>query len=444
MYHALVEKIKGVVGSQHTLTGVDLSPYVLEGRTPEVAAFPGSVEEVSELVTLASEAELPVVPWGGGTKSEIGGPPSRPGLVLGFRRLDRLLEHEPGDLTATVQAGITLDTLQALLAKWGQWLSLDPPFANRATIGGVLAADASGPRRYLYGTSRDLLIGLRVVAADGSVVRGGGKVVKNVAGYDLPKLYIGSFGTLGLIVEATFKLRPLPNDDRLLVARFNRLKECGSAVKNLLASDLIPSAVELLDAEALRGTGLAEDSSEGAALLIGFDGLPEQVLWQCQEAPRLFSTCGLVAHRILNGQARDEAWRVVRELPRRVAAGPRARMKLTVLPMQVAEVVEQLVSVAQMHGLRAAVSAHAGVGIITAVLSGGGDPTTSVVATLRAWRELARGTGGHAVLEWAPLVVKEAVAAWDPPGPAFRIMERIKTQLDPKGILNPGRFVGGL
>ncbi|MFQ5828106.1 MAG: FAD-binding oxidoreductase [Candidatus Methylomirabilia bacterium] len=444
MHQALVEKIKGVVGSQHTLTGVELSPYVLEGRTPEVAVFPASAEEVSELVALASEAELPVIPWGGGTKIEIGGAPTRPGLVLGLKRLNRLVEHEPADLTATVEAGITLEALQGLLAKWGQWLSLDPPFGNRATVGGVLATNASGPRRHLYGTSRDLLIGVTVVTADGSVIRGGGRVVKNVAGYDLPKLYIGSFGSLGLVVEATFKLRPLPDDDRLLVARFDRLKDCGLAVKNLLASDLIPSAVELLDAEALRGTALAQDASESVALLAGFDGLPEQVSWQCEEARRLFSMCGLVEHRILVGAAREEGWRAVRELPWLVMGEPAARMKLAVLPTQVAEVVEQLGGVAQMHGLRAAVSAHAGVGIIIAVLGAGGDSITSVVTTLRAWRELIRGMGGHALLEWAPLVVKEAVAAWDPPGPAFRIMERIKAQLDPKGLLNPGRFVGGI
>src|SRR5207244_2774434 len=156
----------------------------------------------------------------------------------------------------------------------GQWMSLDPADAHLATVGGVLATNASGPRRHLYGTARDLLIGVTVVTADGAVVRGGGKVVKNVAGYDLPKLFVGSYGTLGVIVEVTVKLRPRPDDERLVAVPFDRLKDAGAAVRALMASDLIPNAVELLDAEALRSLGLG---AAPAALLVGFDGVAEQV-----------------------------------------------------------------------------------------------------------------------------------------------------------------------
>src|SRR6185295_12128722 len=199
------------------------------------------------------------------------------GLVLGLKRLDRGLEHEPGDLTVTVEAGRTVAALQSTLHERGQWLSLDPPDAERATIGGVLASNASGPRRQLYGTARDLLIGVTVVTADGTLVRGGGKVVKNVAGYDLPKLFVGSFGTLGVIVEVTVKLRPRPDDERLVIVTFDRLKDAGAAVRAVMASDLIPNAIELLDAGALRPLGV---SGAAAALVIGFDGLAEQVAWQ--------------------------------------------------------------------------------------------------------------------------------------------------------------------
>ena len=213
----MLDKLRGLVGAPHVLGGVECSPYVLEGRTPEAVVFPGCKEEICAILALAGEEGIPVTPWGGGTKLGIGLPPSRVGLVLGLRRLDRILEHEPGDLTATVEAGITLGALQARLGKRGQWLSLDPACPDRATVGGILASDASGPRRHLYGTARDLLIGLTVVSAEGAIVRGGGKVVKNVAGYDLPKLYIGSFGTLGVLVEATIRLRPRPDEDRLVV-----------------------------------------------------------------------------------------------------------------------------------------------------------------------------------------------------------------------------------
>src|SRR5437016_5256298 len=355
MQDGLLERLRTIVGAPNVLTGVELSPYVVEGRTPDAAVFPGSVEEVSAVIALVGEFGLPVIPWGGGTAASVGLPSARAGLVLGLRRLNRLVEHEPGDLTVTVEAGTTVGELQAALRGRGQWLSLDPADAERATIGGVLATNASGPRRHLYGTARDLLIGVTVVTAEGAIVRGGGKVVKNVAGYDLPKLFVGSYGTLGVIVEATFKLRPRPDDERLMCVGFDRLKDAGAAVRALMASDLIPSAVELLDGTAAFGGGgtggalglgptlagaAPAPPTPGAVLVVGFDGLGEQVEWQCAELTRL-----------------------------------------------------------------------------TAQL------------------------GGH---HPRPLAVKSQVPVWDDPGAAGRIMQRIKAELDPKNVLNPGRFVAGI
>ena len=442
MPDAPIDKLRGIVGAAHVLTGVDCSPYVVEGRTPEAVVFPGSKEEIAALLALAGEEGIPVMPVGGGTKLAIGAPPGRLGLVLGLRRLGRLLEHEPGDLTATAEAGITLGALQAELGKRGQWLSLDPPGAERATLGGVLASNASGPRRHLYGTARDLLIGLTVVGADGSIVRGGGKVVKNVAGYDLPKLYIGSFGTLGIIAEATVKLRPRPDVDRLVIARFHHLKDAGGALRAVMASDLVPAAVDLAAGEALRALGASGDG--GAALLIGVDGILAQVDWQCAEIGRLLAPLGLVEARVLDGAARDQAWRALGELGRTGFGEIAAVMKWGVLPTQLAEVLDAGAAIAQRNGLRVALTAHAGVGIATAVVSGDGAHSNALVATLTEWRAMVGGAGGHALVEWAPLAVKERVAVWDDPGPAARIMRGIKERLDPRGILNPGRFVGGI
>jgi glycolate oxidase FAD binding subunit len=435
---AFLDKVRDIVGAAHVLTGVDCSPHVLDGRAPEAVVFPGSKSEVSAVVALAAEGGIPVTPWGGGTKMAIGAPPARLGLVLGLKRLNHVVEHEPADLTATFECGITLAALQAELGKRGQWLSLDPAHADRATLGGILASNASGPRRHLYGTARDLLIGLTVVEADGAVVRGGGKVVKNVAGYDLPKLYIGSFGTLGILVEATLKLRPRPDTDRLIVARFDRLKDAGQAVRAMMASDLIPSALELVDAEALRALELGG----GCAVLIGVDGIREQVEWQCAEVDRLLGPLGGKTS-VLDGDERDAAWRGLGELGR-AGTGTAAVMKWGVLPTQLPEVMEAGSAAAQRGGLSARIAAHAGVGIATAALSGDGADTNAVVATLTEWRALVNGAGGHALVEWAPLAVKERVAVWDTPGPSLRIMKGIKERLDPRGILNPGRFVGDI
>src|SRR5262247_1190018 len=438
---ALLDKLRALVGPAHVLAGVDCSPYVLEGRTPEAVVFPGSKEEIGAILTLAGEHEVPVLPWGGGTALGVGAPPSRVGVVLVLKRLNRVLEHEPGDLTATAEAGITLSALQAELGKRGQWLSLDPAQADRATLGGVLSSNDAGPRRHLYGSCRDLLIGLTVITASGATVRGGGKVVKNVAGYDLPKLFIGAFGTLGVIVEATVKLRPRPDADRLVIARFGHLKEAGAAARAVMSSDLLPSALDLLDAEACKSLGQPGE----AALLIGVDGIPEQVEWQCQEVERLLRPQGLVDARVLDGEARDATWRARGGLGHGAFAETAAVMRWSVLPAQVADVMEQGAGVAQRAGLGAALAAQAGVGVVEAVLVGSGRADAAVIGgVLSEWRALVHAAGGQALIEAAPLAVKEQVPVWDDPGPSLRIMRRIKSQLDHNGLLNPGRFVGGI
>jgi len=438
VHGALLDKLRGIVGSSHLMEGIALSAYAVEGRTPEAAVFPGSVDEVSAVVACAAEAEVPVMPWGGGTSASLGTPPARPGIVLGLRRLDRLVEHEPGDLTATVEAGLTLARLQATLRERGQWLSLDPDGPDRATVGGIVAANGSGPRRHLYGTARDVVIGVTVVTADGAVVRGGGKVVKNVAGYDLPKLFVGSYGTLGVIVEVTTKLRPLPDAEKLVGVGFERLKDMGIAARAIMASDLIPNALELLDGEASRALGLGTSPS----LVAGFDGLAEQVTWQYAEIERLVAPLGGQEARELPA----ETWGKLGTAARAAVETPAAVMTLAVLPAQVAEVMEQGGGAARARGLASAWTAHAGVGVVCAALASprAAQEAAPIAAVLGEWREIARAAGGHATLEWAPLALKGEVAVWDDPGAAGRLMQRIKAQLDPKNILNPGRFVAGI
>jgi glycolate oxidase FAD binding subunit len=434
----LLDTLRARVGAVHVLTGVELSPYVVEGRTPEAAVFPGTLEEVRAVVAAAAEARVPITPWGGGTASAVGTPGQQSGIVLGMRRLDRILEHEPGDLTVTAEAGIGMATLQTALRARGQWLSLDPPDAVRATLGGVIAANASGPRRHLYGTARDVLIGVTVVTGEGNVVRGGGKVVKNVAGYDLPKLFVGSYGTLGVLTEVTVKLRPLPDDERLIAVRFDRLKDAAAAVRALMASDLIPEVLDLLDVDASRTVQLA-----GPALVVGFDGLHEQVEWQSAELVRVTAAFGGRDPLVLPVEACARlATATTGAFPEPAAAV----MRLSVLPTQVGELMEQGADAARARGLASAWSAHAGVGVVTATLYTTRDhgETAAVVAVLGEWRAAARAGSGHATLEWAPLAVKSQVPVWDDLGAAGRLMRGIKTRLDPHDVLNPGRFVGGM
>jgi glycolate oxidase FAD binding subunit len=435
----LLDTLRAIVGPAHVLAGVDLSPYVIEGRTPEAAVLPGTIEEVGAVVAHAAEAGVPVVPWGGGSAIGVGMPPARAGIVLVLTRLAALVEHEPGDLTATAQAGISLATLQSQLRGRGQWLSLDPSDADRATLGGVLAANASGPRRHLYGTARDLLIGVTVVTADGMVVRGGGKVVKNVAGYDLPKLFIGSFGTLGVIVEATVKLRPVPDAERLVAVSFERFDDAAGALRALLGSDLIPNAVEVLDTASAAALGLPPAA---ATVAIGFDGMADQVDWQIAELASVVVPCGGAKPFAVSAAT----WERLASAAHEAVGAPTAVMTLSVLPAAVVETIQRGADAALRRGFVSAWCAHAGVGHVTAALSGEGarPEPAAVAAVLEDWRASARAGGGHASVTWAPLPVKSALPVWDDAAAAGRLMQRIKTQLDPNNVLNPGRFVAGI
>ncbi len=242
MASSVLDKLRTILGPDHVLTGIDLSPYVVDGRTPEAAVFPGTVDQVRAVMSLATQDGIPVTPWGGGTAIGVGVPSHRIGFVLGLGRLDRILEHEPADLTLVVEAGARLAAVNAALAEHGQMLALDPP--GDPTLGACLAATLSGPRRHRYGTMRDLVIGVTVVLPDGTIASSGGKVVKNVAGYDLGKLFCGSRGRLGLVVRLALRLHPLPAVSRTLVAD-------GERWPALRDSPLVPGAVDLVDGERL-------------------------------------------------------------------------------------------------------------------------------------------------------------------------------------------------
>jgi glycolate oxidase FAD binding subunit len=232
--------------------GTDDDLFTVAGVRPGCLCAPATVDEVSAAVRAASAAGGAVIPWGGGTRMSLGFPPRSADLVLQTFRLSEIVEYEPADLTVTVQAGMPLADLQARLGAEGQMLALDPAAADRATIGGLIAANASGPLRLLYGTARDVVIGTRVVNADGIISKAGGRVVKNVAGYDLNKLYVGSLGTVGVIVELSFKLHPLPANEGMLLAAFSSAAEAAAPIAALMRSPLGPAAVELLDAGGAR------------------------------------------------------------------------------------------------------------------------------------------------------------------------------------------------
>ena len=237
-----------IVGAEYVAPGAPV-----DGVVPAWVVRPGSVAEVQECVRAAGRARASLVVQGLGAHMSVGAPPARLDVVLGLDRLARVIDHQAGDMTVTVEAGCTLAALAKTLATGDQWLPLDPPRADATTVGGLIAANLSGPLRASQGRVRDLLLGIRVVGADGALVAGGGRVVKNVAGYDLPKLHVGALGTLGVIVEATFKVRPRPACEEAVVIAARSVEAAAEAALGVMASEVAPLWLEVGGRGALPG-----------------------------------------------------------------------------------------------------------------------------------------------------------------------------------------------
>jgi len=247
-------------------TGLRLYSYAVDGVVPEAVLLPSSEDEIAKALREASEAASSVVPWGAGTKQDFGNPIEHVDTVLSLERLNQAVEYIPADMTITVQAGMRFADVQSLTAAHGQTFPLDPPRAANATIGGIVATAASGPRRMAYGGVRDLVLGVRVALPDGRAIKAGGKVVKNVAGYDLVKLVIGSLGTLGVITEVSLRLRPLPAVRQSLLFGFDGIDAALDAAESILNSELLPAAVTVLTPQVARRLEAPGPVSLGLAL----------------------------------------------------------------------------------------------------------------------------------------------------------------------------------
>jgi glycolate dehydrogenase FAD-binding subunit len=413
----LVEAAKAVAGAGSVRAGN--TEDAVDGVVPKIVVEPPDGEAVAAILAWASREKLSLVPRGSGTKLDWGPTPHSIDLLLSTARLNRVIAHRHGDLTATVQAGATLAAVNAELARHRQWIPLDPPAADRATIGGVVATNDSGPRRHRYGAPRDLIIGIELARADGRLAKGGGIVVKNVAGYDLPRLLTGSFGSLAVIVSATFKLYPLTSASRTLVADCRSPEELGSLVSTFLASPLTPTALEL--------------AMPPLRLLVRFESIDAAVEKQTATATKLIEEGGGRV-RAVAGSEEAEVWAAH---ARHAWDGPGAVIKVSVLPDQLSKTLGTLQRLSNGY----AVAGRAGLGVLLVRVDGTIDAQARVVNDLR--ESLPQGRGS-AVAVRASRELKGAIDVWGPIGDGLRLMREVKRQFDPAGILNPGRGPGGI
>jgi glycolate oxidase FAD binding subunit len=466
------------------------------GVVPSWVAAPSGTEEASALLATAAEHDLAVVPRGSGTRIGWGAPPRRCDLIIDTQRLNQIVEHAAGDLVVRVQAGVTLGQLAGVLATAGQQLALDPPPAlasgpngaagvpasaaggpaastaasaagGSPTIGGMLATGTAGPRRLRYGTPRDLAIGITVVRPPGTVARSGGKVVKNVAGYDLGKLYAGSYGTLGLITEAVFRLHPVPAAAVFVTAGYADTAAASQAVAAAAGTDLAPVAVEI-------------DRP-------GRDGLVRVGVLLEGDPAGVAERSALLRDVLGAGTAtsdRPPPWWGAAQ-PARLVTGPHGPAEPTVLRISfwaaaLPGVLAAIDAAGQEAGLDPAVNGSAAAGVLYAVLDGDADPAAAAtfVTGLRdglarapldsapldsarldrarldralpdrgTGQEFAGGEGppsrASAVVLTAPAAVRGTVDMWGPV-PSLSLMRAVKEQFDPGYLMAPGRFAGGL
>lgn len=421
-----------------------LAPLAIDSRRPALALSPDSPDAVAAAVGIAAEHGAAVAPFGSGTKVDLGNPPQRYDLALRLHTLDRILEYEPADLTVTVQAGVRLSAVQRRLAADGQFLALDPPHAEAATIGGILATNASGPSRLLYGSARDLVLGMRFATADGELAKTGGKVVKNVVGYDLNKMHIGALGTLGVLVEVTFKVAPLPRQERTLWARFAGLAEAHGFSGRLSRSQLAPRAVELLDAAAARQCGLPGDAPW--LVLFHAAGSPATVARQVSDAAQWAQADGATGCGQLDGDAHADLWTAVRALPG-TSVPDGVRLKIATLPTEIVAVWEVLERAARSAGASLTRLAHAGSGITYGLFGAQnslGLDLAAAATIVTASQSVVLPSGGSVVVESCPVALKRHLDVWGPTRDDFPIMQALKAQFDPQSLFNPGRFLGRL
>ncbi len=393
--------------------------------TTERRVRPTSYEDVAKALRDADESGLAVVPWGAGAQQYAGNPPKRCDLVLETTALAGVVEHTPADLTVTVAAGTRLAELQAALSGAGQRLPLDPAHGDVATVGGLLATNASGPRRQRHGSLRDMVIGTRTALVDGTVARAGGKVVKNVAGYDLNKLLIGSFGTLGVVVEVTFKVLPLPAREEALVATFASLREAVAAGAAIARTPSRPTALE------------AHDLDGAPRLVVVAEGEAQQASRALDDATKVARDAG--AREVERSGDPEPLLARSRAVIEQASAG--AVLRASVPLAAAAPCVEEVRRVARERGCAVATAVHAGAGIVRAHLRG---EVESLRRALVECLSLAAAVEGDAYVERLEEPALRDFDVWNGEPPGFFLMRRIKREFDPRGTLNPGRFVGGI
>jgi glycolate oxidase FAD binding subunit len=451
---SVASRIAGRFGAPNVVADVAALPaYAVDGMLPVAAVMAASVEEIAELLRFAASEKLAVIPCGGRTKLGIGAPPTRYDVALDLSRMNRVLAYEPRDLTLGVEPGVGMGALWGALAPERQWLPLFAAFGERATIGGVLATDAASPLRHAYGGPRDFVLGMEFVTGYGAAAKSGGRVVKNVSGYDAHKLLIGSLGTLAVITRSNFKTFPFPPARDVFIAHFENSAGAMDFCRGLQKSALEPQLVEAISPEAAKiissgAKGALPFKPNGWSVAVAVAAHERVVERHARELAALATQTKASDFLRLGGDDQSEFLNPMSEFPSlTLTADPDAVIfRIAALPTIMAALAEKLAAEAASAQLE-----HATVlrphGLAYFALTHPRGSARDATRLARAAQEVFRAAselGAKARIEWAPVELKRAVNVWGEARPDFELMRRVKQIFDPGNILSPGRFAGGI
>lgn len=432
------------------LQGQDLQGRIAHSLSPDslspaCVVYPKMIAELSEAIALGYQHRLRVLPCGNATKLDWGGLVSRADVVISTSRLNQIIEHCVGDLTVTVEAGVKYQDLQAVLAKQGQFLAIDPPYSAGATIGGILATGSAGSLRHRYNSVRDMCLGIEFVRSDGELVKAGGRVVKNVAGYDLMKLLTGSFGTLGVVASVTFRLYPLPEYTQIVVMT-GTTEAIAQAQQKISTSVLTPVTFDLLSGSAISNFGFGEGFAENIGLAMQFSSLKPSVIEQCDRVAKLAQELNLQVQVI---KEVDELWQLLelrmwqedlRNIPES-AANNHVVCKLGVLPSAAVLMIKQCEQIFNNQSHYLQIHLGSGLGVLRVENDADNQQDLAAIAEqIAKIRLIAESHGGFLTILESPHELKFNQNVWGYTGNAGDLMHKLQTQFDPRGLLSPDRF----
>ncbi len=399
-----------------------ISKYVIDNPDRIYAVFPDNVETLASIVEIANMNQWQILPCGNGTKLDWGGLTNNIQLVVSTQKCDRIIEHAVGDLTVTVEAGVTLANLQATLAATNQFLPIDPAYPQEATIGGIMATADTGSLRHRYGGIRDLVLGLSFVRSDGKIAKAGGKVVKNVAGYDLMKLFTGSYGTLGIITQVTFRTYPLLQASQTMLVTGEEEK-IQQLIKSLRNSGLTPVAADLVSASTMKQLSIAEEMG----LLVRFQTIPESITEQCKQLQAMMQPLGLKGKEYAQ-QDETELWEKLAKLIKIPHSTTAIICKLGLLPTQAVNFFNQL-----DNKILARIYIGSGLGELQLL-----NQNIEILQKLRSYCDINQG---FLTILTAPKSIKQKVEPWGYKGNTINLMKTIKQKFDPNSIFKPGSYI---